>query len=103
MSQPDFDMRKNKPDGIRWRGFTYESVPAFGDNYVAVVEDGGDYLVVQRFEHGSNCRYWMKLRDRLIGNPVRVPKIGLGKPTNSRIKLLKDELSARTQPREATG
>lgn len=73
------------PEGIFWRGFCYESVPSLGWRDVAIIEDCGDYLIVQSY----NQKGWQKIRYRLEGEPIRVNKIGLGKPTQWRIDQLK--------------
>lgn len=92
MKEKEVPVRKNKPCGIRWRGYLYESHPPFGDEYVAVVEDGGDYLMIQPY---SRADYWKPFVMRLVGEPQRVVKIGMGRPTDWRINKLKEALCPR--------
>lgn len=89
MKTPAYDTRKHFSDGIQWRGWLYESIPQLAHKKrLMIVEDNEDHLVVSDY---SSRGGW---HDRCapVGEQYRAKRIGPGRPTKGRLRMLQSAI-----------
>lgn len=81
---PLYDTRHHSANGIQWNGFLYEPIPQLGNkSRLMIIADNGDHLIVSAYSSNG----WHE-RCTPTGEQYVSKKLGLGRPTKGRVKML---------------